>query len=1015
MSRSMFDCFPRGADFVRVCVLMVLVMMLLGRAGAAPTVRVAGDSAVVRSPQPVTGVEGGAGLLMQQARSGQDFRYIVDGLFPGRQVLIEAGFAEVEPEAAATRRFTMSVNGKPALRDFNPAREAGGAFRGIVKRFSITPAEGRLEFRFTGATGSEALLGYLRLQGSGVDLLVGAEVPDWAPPERRAPWDADSGEIAQTSSREAWLSGVPHGGLGTGKFEILTNGAFAHLTINNNWDNPVRRAEGTFLAVGAKQVSGGGRAWLLRVQEPYGFRFGFRNAQTVARCLYRGLFPFARLAFEDETMPLQVTVSSWSPMVPHSAEDSSLPGAVIEVEFVNPQRRPVSAAVVLSWENIIGRGGSRRAGDQYGNLARVQHTDAGVPGLAGVLMAPSDPQGADRRATFTGDCFVGVETSGVVVTRVLGWNPRAPEISWWPTFTRRMRLERRDPAKSFATNQNDRSPVATAICATLNLAPGERRVVPFIISWYAPRIVTAGSDGGGVRAGGPAYTQNFSSSLEVAARLAANRERLREQTAAWGDLIRQSSLPSWMSVKIVNDQSVIVSNSLLRPGGRFSMLASPGDGEGAIGDLSNRLASSGFLTVMFPDLNRSELELFAQTQGADGRLSPHLGNLHGASSSEQLPPARADSPDLACVWVIEVARHYRTTGDAAFLAAVWPAAKKALDHLADTDRDGDGLPEGATTPDLNSQGLATRAYTAVLAATAFEAGSALATAAEDTSGAKTFAEKADAVRRGVLGRLWREDGGFLAKSFDKDSSAPSAVSDATGLAGEWAARNLALRPVLPQSVLDRALDGAIRLHVTPFVPVPAAEVTATGRAQGAASPLPLLQTYLGCLSVHAGRIEAGTEILRRAMDAAYGEAKNPWAQSLLYESPGGRQGAPRCVPAAASSWHALTAYTGVVMDVPSETLYFDPRPLPGSGSELSAPVFTPLFWAWVESSESASSATLTILRTFAPEGSVRISRLARRMGEDGRPEGVKVLDRPFLVREGRRLALRRRPLQLILE
>jgi hypothetical protein len=103
------------------------------------------------------------------------------------------------------------------------------------------------------------------------------------------------------------------------------------------------------------------------------------------------------------------------------------------------------------------------------------------------------------------------------------------------------------------------------------------------------------------------------------------------------------------------------------------------------------------------------------------------------------------------------------------------------------------------------------------------------------------------------------------------------------------------------------------------------------------------------------------------------------------------------------------------MDVPNETLYFDPRPLPGSGGDLRAPVFTPLFWGWVESSESASSATLTILRTFAPEGSVRISRLARHVGENGLPEEMKVLDRPFLVREGRRLALRRRPLQLILE
>jgi uncharacterized protein (DUF608 family) len=982
---------------------------------AAPTVRVAGDSSVIRSTQPVTGVEGGAGALLQQARTGADFRYIIDGLPAGGRLLIEAGFAEIQPDQAATRQFSMIVNGKPALRGFNPAREAGGPFRGVIKGFSITPPSGRLEFRFTGEAGREALLGFLRLQGSGVEMLVGAEIPDLVPSAARAPWDPDTGEVAQTSSREAWLSGVPHGGLGTGKFEILTNGVFANLTINNNWDHPVRRAEGTFLAIGTKQVSGGGLTRLLRVAEPYGFRFGFANAKTVALCVHRGLFPFASLGFEDEGIPLQVAVTSWSPLVPHSVADSSLPGAVIEVELVNPQRRPVSAGVVLSWENILGRGGSRRPGDQYGSIARVQHTDVATSGLAGVLMSPVDPPGGDRRSTFVGNCFVGVETSGVVVTRILGWNARAAEIPWWQGFARRMRLERRDPAKSFVTESHDRAPVAAAVCATLNLAPGERRVVPFVVSWYSPRVVTAGDDSQTVRAGAAAYADRFSSSLEVAAEIAVNRPRLRAETAAWGDLIRRSSLPQWLAVKIINDQSVIVSNSLLRPGARFSMLVSPEDGDGAIGDLAHRAVSSGFLATMFPDLNRSELEMYGQTQGEDGRIAPHLGNVHGDFSPSAEPPALEDRPDLAALWVAEVARHYRGTGDGAFLSAAWPMARRALDYLASTDRDRDGLAEGATALDLYQERSGAFSYTAGLAATAFEAGRMLAQAVGDTSAAESLAARADAARTAVRQRLWRDDGGWLAKSCDATSPSGPAGSFAGGLAGDWLAGNLALVPVLPQALLGRAVDGMMRRHVLPFNPVPAAEVSVLGQAQAAASPLPLLQAYLGCLAVQAGRVEAGTDLLRRAYDAAYGEAKNPWAQSLFYDSPGGRQGVPRSVPASSASWHALTAYTGVFFDAPSETLYFDPRPLPDTGGDLSAPVFTPLFWGWLESSEAASSATLTVLRTFAPEGSVRIRRIARRVGDDGQPEGLKILDRPFLIREGSRLGLRRRPLHLILE
>jgi uncharacterized protein (DUF608 family) len=137
-------------------------------------------------------------------------------------------------------------------------------------------------------------------------------------------------------TRRTWQSGVPFGGIGTGKFEILPDGSFANSTINNSWDNPVPQARGSFFAVFAKARSGGGMARILKVPGQTGSAGGFDNAKTVAGCTYRGLFPFAEWRFRDPDMPISVTLKGFSPLVPGNTRDSSLPVGFLVAEVENP-------------------------------------------------------------------------------------------------------------------------------------------------------------------------------------------------------------------------------------------------------------------------------------------------------------------------------------------------------------------------------------------------------------------------------------------------------------------------------------------------------------------------------------------------------------------------------------------------------------------------------------------------------------------------------------------------------
>ena len=48
---------------------------------------------------------------------------------------------------------------------------------------------------------------------------------------------------------QRWQAGVPIGGIGAGKIEVLTGGAFGNITINNNPLHPIAAPRGCFAAV----------------------------------------------------------------------------------------------------------------------------------------------------------------------------------------------------------------------------------------------------------------------------------------------------------------------------------------------------------------------------------------------------------------------------------------------------------------------------------------------------------------------------------------------------------------------------------------------------------------------------------------------------------------------------------------------------------------------------------------------------------------------------------------------
>ncbi|MGI8906566.1 MAG: GH116 family glycosyl-hydrolase [Candidatus Sumerlaeaceae bacterium] len=943
--------------------------------------------------------------LLSGSRTGSDFHVILSALPSDALVEIELGFAELANAQPGQRVFDVDINEKRALSSFDIAATAGGPNQAVIRRFTITPKRGFLDFHFIGSAG-EASINYIRVRGRGFTRIVSVPVDTTTPSMQEDPdalptnlpsLNPETAEVLQDEMSPTWPTGFPLGGIGTGKFEILPNGEFANLTISNSWDLPVGRVPGTFFAIGAKSQSGSGTGKLLRVRPAgVGGSGNYLNAKTFLSCVFKGIFPVAQWVFRDDKMPLEVTLEGWSSLVPQDVGDSSLPAAVLYVHLRNPRSYPVSAGVAFSWEDVNGRGGSRNKGDQFGYAGSAVFSDAATSSIQGVLIR-STASAEGRRGTFIGDYFIGTPVKRAVVTRQLYWDPRSAEIPWWRSFTNRMRLEKVGPVPSSIApaasgmRTANRGPGAAVICATVNLAPKERRRIPFIVAWYAPKLTTIASANVPATTEQQDYSTTFGSSLGVASYVATNRIRLQAGTSEWQSMVLRSNLPLWLKSHVLNSLSTIVSNSVLLQGRRYSTLESPGEMGGMMGPLDHRLASQPFLTTMYPSLDRSELELYGKAQSESGHLPRYIGNIHGGWTGLDARLLGQDWSDPTAAWVMQAAAHFHARGEREFADTIRPALDKAVAYLEKSDTSGDHLPDTGCFFDNSSPSGADAAYKSMNHSAALRAAAGIYHALEDFASEKRISSAALATNQAAT-RLLSGYG----------SASATSSTFAAALAGDWCLRSHGSGAATSDGVATGVLTSLFAKHAQENKPVLPMEVTADNPVtRGIASFPGLLQAYLGAEAILLGAVDLGIEMFARAQEVSTRVQHSPWRQALTATVPEGTKPRLRSHMSSPAAWTVLPALSGAFLDVPTKTLYLDPK-VPSSlpDHEITIPVFTSAFWGWLDYNADTSTGTLAVTKVFPAFANFEIARVAQRQDVNGALISERRLQPSFTLRDG---------------
>ena len=163
---------------------------------------------------------------------------------------------------------------------------------------------------------------------------------------------------------------MPLGGIGTGSVALCGDGSLRQWQLNNAV-NHLAFVPHSFFAIRAQRE---GQAAVSRVLQsdalhkeefapipsvndyviPDECRRLLEILPGVQATEFRGEYPIAEVTYLDEKLPVEVTLTAYSPFCPLDAEMSGLPAVIFQFAVHNPAERAANVHLVATLQNFVG-------------------------------------------------------------------------------------------------------------------------------------------------------------------------------------------------------------------------------------------------------------------------------------------------------------------------------------------------------------------------------------------------------------------------------------------------------------------------------------------------------------------------------------------------------------------------------------------------------------------------------------------------------------------------------------
>ncbi len=484
----------------------------------------------------------------------------------------------------------------------------------------------------------------------------------------RAPGRPYNGPYSgDTLSRVAF----PLGGMGAGMLCLEGTGALSHVSLRHHPE--VFNEPCVFAAVSlegtprlARVVEGPVPSWKRFGQEGSGNGEGGTTwgLPRFGRASFLARFPFGTVTLEDDTVPLRVEITGWSPFEAGDPDASSLPFAALEYRLQNPTTREVRG--VFSW--------SAR------NFMAVEKADKAVRAIPGgfVLWGAGPRDKPWEEGSF---CARTEEPEARV-------NHAWFRGGWFDDLT----LAWKDVEEGAC---HERPPVAegtpspgATLFVPFALAAGAARAIVVQLSWYVGESgLRIGSDPeddepAGERRYRPWYASRFSGIEEAAEDWRSRYPELREKTARFSGCFYDQTLPPEVVEAVAANLTILKSPTVLRQAdGRLWSWEGCGDNQGCChGSCTHVWNYAQAVPHLFPSLERTlrETELRVsqdarghQTFRAALPIRPPAHDFHAAADGQ-------------LGGILKVYREWRVSGDTPWLRSLWASVKASLDYCIAT-------------------------------------------------------------------------------------------------------------------------------------------------------------------------------------------------------------------------------------------------------------------------------------------------------------------------------------------
>ncbi len=485
----------------------------------------------------------------------------------------------------------------------------------------------------------------------------------------------------------------PLGGIGAGMVCIEGTGAISHVSVRHRLE--LNNEPLVFAALCVKG-KGGNDAKILEGPVPEWKVYGKRSAGNglggtsyglprFSEASFEARFPFATVRLSDRQVPLDVSVTAWSPFIPGDADNSSLPVAGIEYTFKNMASASVDAMFSFNSQNFM-----RVDTHENGNFESIR------PMKNGFVLSQ---QGTEKNPEFQGAFAVFTEESSTVVDHCWfrgGWfDPLT--VAW-------KHIQEGTPVSTPAVA--GKAPGAS-LFVPFFLKPGESKTVRLFLSWYVPNTaLRIGEDPEAPAYRSPKkqasavsethmpwYARRFRSIEQIAGYWLERADSLKQKSAMFRDAFYKSTLPPEVLEAVAANLTILKSPTVLRQAdGRLWNFEGCGDERGGCcyGSCTHVWNYAQAIAHLFPSLERTlrETEFFV-SQDETGHqqfrsslpIRPSTHTFHAAADGQ-------------LGGIMKVHREWRISGDTAWMSRLWPKVRESLDYCIRTwDPRERGVPE----------------------------------------------------------------------------------------------------------------------------------------------------------------------------------------------------------------------------------------------------------------------------------------------------------------------------------